>query len=100
MDVSNKQEEITICYNYGISERSPKAHMIKWTKDGKTLRLNTEKYVGGGLDVNYLTITSPTKEDRGIYSCTITNAVGSVSKAVELGKIYNIKYICACNTFS
>lgn len=100
MDVSNKQEEITICYNYGISERSPKAHMIKWTKDGKTLGSNTEKYVGGGLDSNYLTITSPTKEDRGIYSCTITNAVGSVSKAVELGIIYNIKYICACNTFS
>lgn len=71
--------------------------MIKWTKDGKKLGSNTEKYVGGGLDGNYLTITSPTKEDGGIYSCTITNAVGSVSKAVEFGMIYYIKYLCACN---
>lgn len=93
-EVTKEQEEITIHYRYGVSERSPKVHMIEWTKDGRKLGSNIEKYVGGGLHDSYLTITYPTKEDRGIYSCTISNAVGSVSKDVELGNIYYIKKMC------
>lgn len=73
--------------------------MIKWMKDGKMLWLNIEKYVGGGLDDIYFIVIFLIKEDRGIYLCIIMNVVGFVLKVVELGIIYNIKYICVCNIF-
>lgn len=34
---------------------------------------------------NHFKIMSPTFEDKGKYSCTVTNAVGSVSKDVTFG---------------
>lgn len=62
-------------------------------KNGKNLVLRNEKYVGGGLNDGFMTITSPAKTDRGTYSCTVTNAVGSVSKNVLLG-IFILQVIC------
>lgn len=60
---------------------------IEWMKNGETLVLKDKKYDGGGLKDGSITITSPTKADRGIYACTVTNAVGSVSKYVTLGTL-------------
>lgn len=57
-------------------------------KNEETLVFRNKKYVGGGLNDGYITITSPTKADRGTYSCTVTNAVGSVSKNVTLGILF------------
>lgn len=45
------------------------------------------RYVGGGLLDICLTITSPTKDDKGKYSCTVKNIVGSTSKDVILGNV-------------
>lgn len=64
-------------------------HRIEWSKNGQPLQHDTEKYVGGGIDESCLTITSPTNEDKGNYSCKVTNAVGSVSKDITLGNIFN-----------
>lgn len=63
-------------------------------KNGENLVLRNEKYVGGGLNDGFITITSPTKADRGTYSCTVTNAVGSVSKTVKLGIFNFYQVIC------
>lgn len=54
-------------------------------KNGELICFKNEKYVGGGLKDGFITITSPTVADRGTYLCTLTNAVGSVSKSVKLG---------------
>lgn len=68
-----------------MSPRSPEVCTIKWTKNGETLDLNNEKYLGGKLDETIFTIRLPVKEDRGIYSCTVANAVGPISRDMKLG---------------
>lgn len=86
--VTTGDEGITIHYSYEVLEQSPEVKLINWRKNGEPLDRKSEKYIGGSLNENCFTITSPTDADRGTYSCTITNAVGSVSKAVKLGKFY------------
>lgn len=56
-------------------------------KNEETLVLRNRKYIGGGLNDGFITIKSPTKADRGTYSCTVTHAVSSVSKNITLGII-------------
>lgn len=63
-------------------------HHIEWSKNGQPLQIDAKKYVGGGVRDNHFTIMSPTYEDRGNYTCTVTNAVGFSSKNVILGNIY------------
>lgn len=88
--VTTGDEGITIHYSYKVLEQSPEVKHINWFKKGEPLDRKSEKYIGGSLNDNYFTITSPTDDDRGKYSCTITNAVGSVSKAVTLGNFHNL----------
>lgn len=52
---------------------------IEWTKNDKLLNLEDEKYIGGNLEAKTFTIFSPSNDDRGKYSCTVTNAVGPVT---------------------
>lgn len=87
-EVSIGSEGITIHFNCGVLEQSPKVHLIEWSKNGKQLDNKSNKYVGEGIDNRQLTITSPTYEDRGKYNCKVSNAVGSVSKNVMLGNVY------------
>lgn len=61
---------------------------IKWAKDEEILDLENKKYVGGSLADDIFIIKSPTEEDGGTYSCTVTNAVGSVSNIVTIGNNY------------
>jgi hypothetical protein len=63
-------------------------HQIEWKKNGEALCINDRKYIGGGVEDSYLTITSSTKEDAGQYTCIVTNAVGSVSENIKLGNVY------------
>lgn len=81
-NITTEIRGITIYYK--VSDCSPHLDKIKWMKNGQNLDLRNEKYVGGGLNDGFITILSPTEEDRGTYSCTVTNAVGSVSKNVTL----------------
>lgn len=82
--VKNGREDIFIHYKYEVPERSPKVCMLQWTKNGVKLNIKNEKYTGGGLDDDCLTIKSPNTSDRGIYCCTVSNAVGSESQEVKL----------------
>lgn len=63
---------------------------IKWAKDKEILDLENKKYVGGSLADDFFIIKSPTEKDEGTYSCTVTNAVGSVSNIVTIGNIFFI----------
>lgn len=84
--VTTGDEGITIHYSYEVLEHSPEVIHIYWCKNGEPLFRRSKKYIGGSLNENCFTITSPTDEDRGKYSCTIINVVGSVSKEVIFGK--------------
>lgn len=86
--VTTGDKGITIHYSYKVLEQSPEVKYIHWCKNGEPLDRKSEKYIGGSLNENCFTITSPTHDDRGKYSCTITNAVGSVSKAVVFGNFH------------
>lgn len=84
LEVTTEDEGIIIHYN--VTGQSPKVQHIEWKKDGQKLDTNPCKYVGGSIHESSFTIRFPTEEDKGKYSCIITNAVGSVSKEVMLGK--------------
>lgn len=77
--VTTSSEEIAINYSYVVPESSPKVQKIQWSRDGTILNLKNTKYDGGGLTDSSLTIMSPNEEDKGNYSCTVSNAVGSVT---------------------
>lgn len=88
LEVSTEEEKIIIHYNYGVLEKSPSVQHIKWRKNDQLLNLEkekTEKYIGGNLQAKTFTIISPSDDDRGLYSCTVTNAVGPVTKYVKFG---------------
>lgn len=87
LKVTTANHGIIIKYSYELSIQSPEVHCIEWKKNGKPLIRD----FGGRFDDKFLTIASPTYEDRGEYSCTLTNAVGPVSKIVMLG-IYVFPY--------
>lgn len=76
---------ITIEYRYSVPQHLPQVSKEQWTKNGEALDRIKNKYLGGQMHCNYFMIMSPSLEDKGNYSCTVTNAVGSVSKDVEFG---------------
>lgn len=90
MNVTTGDKGVNIHYNYAVLELSPKVKGIKWRKDGKLLDMKSQKYVGGSVKEGCFTITSPTKDDTGTYSCTLISAVGSVSKDVTIGNVSTI----------
>lgn len=83
MDVTSKNDEISIYYV--VKKSSPIVKELRWAKNTLMLDLSNDKYRGGRLTDNFFTITSPGEEDKGEYTCTVSNAVGSVSKNVKLG---------------
>lgn len=66
-------------------DNSPNVREIRWTKNTLMLDLSNEKYRGGKPADNCIIISSPGEEDKGEYTCTVSNAAGSVSKSVKLG---------------
>lgn len=88
LTVTTVYDGVIIQCTYELSRQSPEVHCIEWKKNGQPLDRKTSKYIGGNVDDNYLRIASTTYEDRGEYSCTVTNAVGSVSKKIVLGNVY------------
>lgn len=71
--------------NYVFKNSFPFVKELRWTKNTLMLDLSNDKYRGGGLADNCITIKNPSEEDKGEYTCTVSNAVGSVSKIVKLG---------------
>lgn len=82
-DVTTGMDGIRI--HYGFKKRPPGVSGIKWIKDEVPILKRNKKYEGGKLNDSYFTITSPTIEDRGNYSCVVENAVASVQKDVQFG---------------
>lgn len=78
-------KELTIIYKYGVTQSSPQVYEVKWAKNGEPLNRENNRYLGGRLNDDFLTITSPTSDGKGTYSLTVTNAVGSVSKEFTFG---------------
>lgn len=74
-----------IIIHYGFKKRPPYVNEIKWMKDEVLVSNRNKKFKGGELNESCFTITSPTIEDRGNYSCIATNAVRSARKNVKLG---------------
>lgn len=83
---------ITIVSSYKVFGRSPKVSRIEWSKNGQTLDERIISFAESIISESRYKITSPTNEDKGKYSCTIANAVGSVSKEIMLGKINLLRY--------
>lgn len=83
LKVTTSREGINI--QYVVPESSPKVQTIEWRKNGTILDLEKMKYDGGGLNDSFVTIMSPNKGDKGNYSCTMKNAVGTVTKNVIFG---------------
>lgn len=92
LEVTTGDEGIIILYSYNVPGQWPKVQHIEWSKNGQVLVTNTSKYSGGSIYDRSLTIKLPTEEDKGQYSCKITNAVGCASKDVMLGDAY-VPYI-------
>lgn len=82
-DVTTGMDGIII--HYGLKKRPPYVNEIKWMKDEVPILKRNKKFEGGGLNESCFTITSPTIEDRGNYSCIAKNAVRSARKNVQLG---------------
>lgn len=87
LKITAGDEGITIHYNCEVSEKSPKLQHIKWSKNGETLNVNGPKFIGGSLKEKFCTLKTPSTDDRGKYTCTVSNAVGCTSKTVILGKV-------------
>lgn len=68
------------------------SNTLNGQKNDKLLNLEDEKYIGGNLEAKTFTIFSPSNDDRGKYSCTVTNAVGPVTKHVDLGMFIVIPF--------
>lgn len=83
LKVTNENEGITIYYSFVVSEKSPQVQDIKWSKNDQPLDMI---YNGGRLTDDCLVIKEPSADDKGKYSCTVKNAVGYVTKDIELGK--------------
>lgn len=85
LNVTAKAEEVFIYYSFEVPKHSPDIKEIRWTKDTINLDLSNARYCGGGLNDKCITISSPGEEDKGEYTCTVSNAAGSVSKQVKIG---------------
>lgn len=63
-----------------------KNHLVFNTQNGeKMVNFWKKKYIGGHLQAKTFTIISPSYDDRGEYSCKVSNAVGPITKYVNFG---------------
>lgn len=88
LEVETHNEGITIYYSFRVSEKSPKVQNIEWSKNGQPLNIKCDKFLGGRLNDSCLVLRSPSGNDKGKYSCTVTNAVRSVTKDIVLGRLH------------
>lgn len=87
LNVSTGLKGITIHYEYEVTSNSPNVHHVAWKKGKMVLCIDNLKYTGGGIHDRYMTITSPSTDDAGPYTCVVANAVGAVLESLSLGNV-------------
>lgn len=86
LEVTTEDKGIIIHYSFEVSKNSPPVRDITWSKNAQPMYIKDDKFSGGSLHDIRLVIISPSEDDKGNYSCTVTNDVGSETKYIILGK--------------
>lgn len=86
LEVTTEDKGIIIHYSFEVSKNSPPVRDITWSKNAQPMYIKDDKFSGGSLHDIRLVIISPSDDDKGNYSCTVTNDVGSETKYIILGK--------------
>lgn len=84
LKVTTENGHITIYCIFEVLIKSPKAHYIAWSKNDQTQNTKDKHCIGGSIHESCFPITLPSERDIGKYTCTVTNAIGSVSRDVKL----------------
>lgn len=85
LKVTSENNEVKIHYQFSVPVKSPNVTDIQWEKNGSSLDLKNNKYLGGSYKENFLIIKFPEEKDSGSYKCRVINAAGSVTKQTVLG---------------
>lgn len=93
LEVTTEDKGIIIHYSFEVSKKSPPVKDITWSKNAHQMYIKDDKFSGGSLHDIRLVIKSPSEDDKGNYSCTVTNDVGSETKHIELGKFVFIMVV-------
>lgn len=87
--ITETDTTVTIDCTASVSQGSPALTSVYWLFKGANLRFSeSNKYSGGNLNTQSLTINSIGPTDAGEYRCVAANPVGSTtsSQSVNLGK--------------
>nr|XP_034318682.1 uncharacterized protein LOC105324463 isoform X2 [Crassostrea gigas] len=84
LEVTTEDKGIIIHYSFEVSKNSPPVRDITWSKNAQPMYIKDDKFSGGSLHDIRLVIISPSEDDKGNYSCTVTNDVGSETKYIIL----------------
>lgn len=93
LEVTTVDKGIIIPYSFEVSKKSPPVKDITWSKNAQPMYIKDDKFSGGSLHDICLVIKSPSGDDKGNYSCTVTNDVGSETKYIVLGKFVLIMVV-------
>lgn len=93
LEVTTEDKGIIIHYSFEVSKNSPPVRDITWSKNAQPMYIKDDKFSGGSLHDIRLVIISPSEDDKGNYSCTVTNDVGSETKYIVLGKFVLIMVV-------
>lgn len=71
----NETGEILLFCEYDANPAS--LHSVRWLQNNSVLNLNQSRFEGGNPEQTALLVKNATREDRGAYTCELTNQVGT-----------------------